>query len=241
MSGVFMSRMKDYLFLLCRERDNVLDRLSDERMADRPEIFNGVGQQTPPSEEFDESFPQCGLYVLFTVQLQNVMEVAHFNNTHDFKRIVYSMVYSHAVTLLESFISQSLTALAERYDELLIGLASHYDAKKREKMTLMDVVVHPGGIKGKIKKNLSDDLFHNPETIRTIFFDMFGEDGKGVDIGKLAPIIKRRHDIVHRNGTSVNGSVLRIELDMLNSDIKHIQELALDLNERITNAVLKLF
>ncbi len=236
-----MSRMKEYFFLLCQERDKALGKLPDALIETWPELFQGYGRLKPPSEVFDERFPHCSLYALFKMQLQEILQVAYFNKTHQFKRVVYGMAYSHAVTLLESFISQSLIALALKYDVLLPGLAVHYDRKKKEKMSLKDVISLPDGIRGRLKQCLTEDVFHNPDTIRSIFEDMFGEEGKGVAIGSLKPIISRRHDIVHRNGSATNGDVLHVGLDVLEADNKLINEFALDLKDRMTNAIVKFY
>lgn len=235
-----MSRMKDYLIILCNERDEALNAITDIEGYNSPVLFAGYGSLTPPSLEFDQCFPHCGYYALLLVQTDNIMEVARLNSDHNFKRVVYGMAYTHAVTLLESYISQSLVALAMQYGCYVKRITQHYDPIGTiKKDGWRKVLESEGGIKGLVVESLSRDVFHNLKTVKNVFGLMFEEVGKGVDIGPLETIVEKRHDIVHRNGTSMTGETLIVQYDMLESDVMLIKKFANDLKERMTSSVIK--
>ena len=232
-----MSRMVDYMISLANGRDDVWDKMSDSQRERWAFLFGDFATDTAPTIEFDEHFPQCKLYTLLEIQTNQAMMVAHHNKETRLKRTVYAMVYSHSVTLLESFIGDSLIALVKCHPQILQGLATHYDEVKNTKMTFAQIINLPDGIKGKIISLLQNDTFHNLGTIDNIFQKAFGVFGKGIDTNSLGPIISRRHDIVHRNGMSPTGERLMLELDFLETDIKTIMKFAGDLLNRMNSAV----
>ncbi|NWA45790.1 hypothetical protein HX889_49885 [Pseudomonas reactans] len=234
-----MSRMKDYLIILCNERDEALSSIADIENYSSRALFDGYGSLTPPSLEFDQCFPHCGYYALLLTQTDNIMEVARLNNDHNFKRVVYGMAYSHTVTLLESYISQSLVALARQHSCYVTRITQHYDPISTiKKDGWRKVLESEGGIKGLVVESLSKDVFHNLKTVKNVFGLMFEEVGKGIDIGPLENIIERRHDIVHRNGTSMTGETLTVQYDMLERDVILIKKFANVLKERMTSSVI---
>lgn len=234
-----MSGMKEYLMDLCEERDKVLSTIGDGECDSYSELFFGYGSLTPPSAEFGQHFPHCGDYILLLIQLDNVMTVARHNGDHNFKRIVWTMAYSHAVTLLESFISQSLVALAKQYNIFVTRITQHYDPIITiKKEGWRKVLESPDGIPGLVIDGLANDVFHNLKTVKNLFGLMFDDIGKGIDIGSLEPVINRRHDIVHRNGTSMTGEIVKIEFSQLDHDVALIKTFANDLKERMTAGVV---
>jgi hypothetical protein len=234
-----MSRMKDHLILLCNERDEVLDAIDDMECIDSYAVFDGYGTLTPPSLEFDQCFPHCGYYALLLTQIENIMEVARLNSGHNFRRVVYGMAYSHSVTLLESYVSQSLVALASRYNSFVTRITQHYDPSAIiKKDGWRKVLESEGGLKGLVIEGLSKDVFHNLKTVKNVFGLMFEDVGKGIDIGPLESVIERRHDIVHRNGTSMTGETLMVQFEMLESDVALIKKFANNLKERMTSSIL---
>lgn len=234
-----MSGMKEYLMDLCEERDKVLSTIGDGECDSYSELFFGYGSLTPPSAEFAKYFPHCGDYILLIIQLDNVMTVARHNGDHNFKRIVWSMAYSHAVTLLEAFISQSLVALAKQYNIFVTRITQHYDPITTiKKEGWRKVLESPGGIPGLVIDGLANDVFHNLKTVKNLFGLMFDDAGKGIDISPLEPVINRRHDIVHRNGASMTGEIVNIEFSQLDQDVALIKAFANDLKERMTAGVV---
>ena len=234
-----MSGMKDYLMALCEERDKALSSIGDGECDTHRALFSGFGSLTPPSTEFGQHFPHCGDYTLLLIQLDNVMTVARHNGDHNFKRIVWSMAYSHAVTLLESFISQSLVALAKQYSIFVTRIAQHYDPIATiKKEGWKKILESPDGIPGFVIDGLANDVFHNLKTVKNLFGLMFEDIGRGIDIGPVEPVINRRHDIVHRNGTSMTGEIVQIEFDQLDHAVALIKTFANDLKERMTAGVV---
>lgn len=233
-----MSRIVDYMISLASRRDDVWDKMSDIQREKWAFLFDYFNTDTAPTVEFDNHFSQCKLYTLLDIQIDQAMMVAHHNKETRLKRTVYGMVCSHSVTLLQSFIGDSLIVLAKCHSQILQGLATRYDeVNKHTKMTLSEIIKFPNGAKGKIITLLQNDTFHNPDTIIKIFHEAIGEFGKGIDTTQLRPIISRRHDIIHRNGMSPTGEKIVLELEMLEADIKTIREFAGDLLNRMNSAI----
>lgn len=236
-----MSRISEFLILITQGRDTTWSQMSPSDKKRLSFLFNGTGILSIPTDAFASYFPQNKLHALLEIKLENALAVAYHNSKLNFKRTVFEMVYSHSVTLLESFISDSLIALATSHTKLLHGVATYYDeANRNSKLSLTEICNLPNGIKGRIIHTLQNDTFHNPDTILNIFYKTLGDFGKGIDTSRLRPIISRRHDIIHRNGSSTTGENLILELDMLEADIKAIREFAVDLRNRMDSAIINL-
>lgn len=234
-----MSRMVDYMISYASGRDDVWAQMSSPQKIRWGFLFNGFGVNAIPTLEFDKYYPQCKLYALLDIQIDHAMMVANYNKETRLKRTVFGMVYSHAVTLMESFIGDSLIALVAFHPHIVQGLAAHYDEiNKNGKMTLTQIIALPDGVKGQIINFLQNDTFHNPDTIMKIFHRALGNFGKGIDTTQLRPIIMRRHDIIHRNGTSPSGEKFILELDALEADIETIRNFAADLLNRMNTAII---
>ncbi len=145
-----MSRIKDHLIGLCNERDEALCALDGLEFDNSSALFYGYGTLIPPSLEFDHTFPHCGYYALLLTQLENIMDVARLNGGHNFKRVVYGMAYSHSVTLLESYISQSLVALATQYSNFATRITQHYDPSGAIKKIWME---ESARVRGRLKRS----------------------------------------------------------------------------------------
>ena len=230
-----MSRMGEFLISVCDERDEILT-LIEERLGLFPELFYGYGANIAPSDEFNSCYPHAQGYALLLIELNNALEIAHANTGRRHKDLACAMAYSHAVTLLEAFVAESLTKLAPRHKSFIVGLAKYYDASV-QKMTLSQVWSLSDGVEGKIIDLMRNDVFHNPEKIKKMFSLVFEENKDELIITDVLPIIERRHDIVHRNSISLSGESIRIELWMLERDVKIIRQFAEELKHRMTRGV----
>ncbi|MEC4238528.1 hypothetical protein [Pseudomonas sp. DSV-1] len=230
-----MSRMGEFLLSVCDERDEILVLIEERKDID-PRIFCGYGSNTAPSEEFNSFYPHAYGYALFLVELNNALEVAYANTGRRHKRLACAMAYSHAVTLLEAFIAESLISLVQRHKSFIGGLAKYYDASV-PKMTLSQAWSLSNGVEGRLTELLRSDVFHNPEKIKKIFSAMFEGGENELSVANMLPIIERRHDIVHRNSVSLFGETIVVDLQMLECDLKEIKQFAGELKRRMTRGV----
>lgn len=144
-----------------------------------------------------------------------------------FEALLYKMAYAHAVTLLETFLSDSVKSLILSNDIYFEKALKGVDELKKPdlKFPLLEVWRHPKGVKGIVLKILSEILYHNIPKVKTIIEVMVGYK-LNIDIARVQEVTLIRHDIAHRNGKTQEGDELNIGADMVEDAIDVIERFA---------------
>ncbi|UQY33049.1 hypothetical protein K8U54_15065 [Pseudomonas fulva] len=155
----------------------------------------------------------------------------------DKAQTLYKLVYAHSVTLLESLISSVIRSLVVSHPTFMLNIAKDYDDLSKKKFTLKEIIDQPKGMESIVLNTLSTLSFHNPSTIKTVMGAAFGKHMSELDLNKISPICSTRHDIVHRNGRTIDDLPIQLDLAQVQQAILTIRAFATDLRGRIYNAV----
>lgn len=74
--------------------------------------------------------------------------ISHDNIAAGLEEPIYKMAYAHAVTLLETFLSDTVKSLIVNNDDYFKNALNNVDEFKKAKFLLVDVWKHPEGVKG---------------------------------------------------------------------------------------------
>jgi hypothetical protein len=145
--------------------------------------------------------------------------------------IFLKMVDAFAVTAMEAYLSGTLIEKVKQNEKYLLNAAQKIEDIKDEKMTLYEVVKNPDQAKNRILENLYEFMYHNLRKIKGIYEDVFGIK-INYPLKDLIAIVRRRHDIVHRNGKNKDGveivlntTMVEQDIDVISSFVKKIEEL----------------
>ncbi len=155
----------------------------------------------------------------------------------DKAQTLYKLVYAHAVTLLESLVSSVVRSIVAGNPVFVAHMATGYDELSKRKFTLKEIIEQPKGVESIVLKTLSDLSFHNPHTIKAVMDSAFGKHMKGLDLRGISPICAKRHDIIHRNGRTIDDDPIKLDLAEVTQGITVIRAFAADLQSRIYNAL----
>ncbi|TBU75830.1 hypothetical protein DNK06_17870 [Pseudomonas daroniae] len=151
---------------------------------------------------------------------------------------VNKMVYVHAVTLLETFIGTTVRTLVVSTPQFMASMVANVDELNgKQKYTLKQIAQHPKGVSGVILSVLSNLTFHNPATIRNVLHAMIGKRAEGLDLGPFSSICETRHDIVHRNGKTIDDETIPLEAKEVQHSLSQISRLAQEIRDRIHEAL----
>ncbi|EGH95508.1 MULTISPECIES: hypothetical protein [Pseudomonas syringae group] len=146
---------------------------------------------------------------------------------------VNKLVYAHAVTLMETFISSAVGKLVVDDQGLLLNLVDEYKVLNGMKVTLKEVLEQPKIVEKRVIETLREQAFHNVSTISQVLNAMFGEHMKGLELGEVARICEKRHHIVHRNGKTVDDQPIELSQQEVQQTIETIRDFAGNLSDRI--------
>jgi hypothetical protein len=186
-----------------------------------------------------ERHPYNELYNDFDAEIAiatNLLKLGEVQQVDDYT--LNKMVYSHAVTLLESFISTTVRALVVSTPEFMANVVAKIDELNgKQKYSLREIAQHPSGVRGVILGVLGNLTFHNPSTIRNVLHAMIGKRAEGLDLGPFSLICEKRHDIVHRNGRTIEDEFIPLDVGDVQQSLKQISQLARDIRSRIHSAL----
>jgi hypothetical protein len=153
-----------------------------------------------------ESQSTSELYTRFMWDIEKIKEILSLVISVETEPMIYKMTHAHTVTLLESFLSNSFIALISNNGQYLSNIVTAYSNKKNPKnftLKKMENLANP--VKDLVTLSIAEILFHKEDSIKKTYRDIFCKE-LDYDFKALNKIFKTRHDIMHRNGLSVQGS-----------------------------------
>lgn len=155
------------------------------------------------------------------------ISVAEYNEDTFFK-----MAYAHAVTLMESFLADTVKSLVITNDIYLFNSLSGVDSIKDCRYSLSDIARQKDGVKGFVLIELTKLMYHNIPKIKAVLNGILGRD-INVDMTEVCRITNLRHDIVHRDGRKISGDAIQISREMVQEAIENIEGFVDDISEQI--------
>lgn len=145
----------------------------------------------------------------------------------------FKMSYTYTVTLLESFLGDTLKTIISENDVFLNNAISKFKILKNVKLSeLSDTNLDVNSL---VIKKVSEVLFHNIPNVIEMFQQVLSIT-LDIDISKVVVITKLRHDIAHRNGRTIDGEYVHVSAEDLLVVINDIKQFSGQLQEKI-NAV----
>jgi hypothetical protein len=154
------------------------------------------------------------------------MAESNFKNTHKVafilhKNVTVKMSYAYAVTLLESFLGDTLKSTISENEKYLKNALCKFKILKNVKLT--DLATTDLNLKSLVLKHVGDVLYHNIPNVLEMYEQILGVN-LNIDKSNIVKITKLRHDIVHRNGKTIDGQEISLNPEDFNEAIEDIKE-----------------
>jgi hypothetical protein len=237
-----MGRMSDLMIDMANERANdwINERLEDKNADEDSEEYRYWAEQYYSLQEHLHGLAELEfelkwlkengsseIHKNFIEELHELKEIIGTRNSVNKPYLVIRMAYSYAVTLLETFLSDSIKSLVTSDDKFFKN-ALKVDELSRAKYSLEFLALNDVNAKGLAVKELSSILYHNiPKVIRT-YEAVIGER-INIDMSQVDVITKIRHDVVHRNGKTKDGTLVHIDEETIIAAIESIEIFAKEL------------
>jgi hypothetical protein len=141
-----------------------------------------------------------------------------FKDTGD-QPLQFKMLYSYGITVLEAYLYELAVHLVRTNPTCLKNFVSDKDISKAlsfEKYSLHEILKDPDFVLSKVINSLSNVLYHNIWKSVKIFEGIVGQKFEidTTDINKACSI---RHDLVHRNGKTIDGEVIEVNYELVSN------------------------
>lgn len=248
-TGSGMSKVKEHFFEVQQERRNawIQERLGNDECSEGSEAWEALANEYSNmmdayADEAEyrwlERHSYNELYNGFVTELALASDLLKLGQGNIHNYTVCKMVYVHAVTLLESLIGTIVRTLVVSDKAFMANVASKIDdLNKGRKYSLKEIAEHPNGHESLILKILSNLTYHNPSTIKTVLHAVVGIRMVGLDLSEISAICDKRHDIVHRNGMTIDDEPIHLEPLEVQQAMNMIGHVASEIRTRIYEAL----
>ncbi|WP_323929420.1 HEPN/Toprim-associated domain-containing protein [Aeromonas caviae] len=177
---------------------------------------------------------QCGetvFYRIFKGALQELQGIELDEATPVLQRMIFSSV----ITIMEAYLSDTLKKNVLNRDAIKRRYVKNSESLRRAKsISLNDIFDEFEKLDKKIIEDIDSTSFHNVKVAiglyKNVLLCNFPED----KIGKLEEKVETRHNIVHRNGKTTEGSLVHIS----KTDVQEVIDLVCDIVSHIDKQIL---
>jgi glutaredoxin len=161
----------------------------------------------------------------FMEGIKNIQSLQKLEPSHHTQRqILNRLLYANVVTLMETFLSDAITNIVINDKALTERLVETTPRFIEAKFSLSSIYAHYKKMDKEVAEYLQNDvLYHSIWTVEKLYRNVLGIHFPQ-DLTSLNKIIMKRHDIVHRNGKTVEGKTIIITTEEVKSAIATISE-----------------
>ncbi|MEL4361558.1 hypothetical protein [Shewanella algae] len=134
--------------------------------------------------------------------------------------LMCKMIYTHAVTLMEAYLFDLTKLMTLNNHKFFNNAITKINDLKNVKLSLAEVQ-ELSNIKEFVISKISEFHFHNLNKVEKILYEITNTKLE-IDTSELQLITKTRHDLVHRNGQTVDGKTLNLGKDSVFDTLRKI-------------------
>lgn len=168
------------------------------------------------------------LKIMAETNLDNSTKMAFMLHSN----IVVKMSYAYAVTLLESFLGDTLKALITEREVFLHNAIRDVEEISKARYSIAQLSEIDLSICSLALKHTTEILFHNIPKVKKVYEQVLGVKLQ-IDISKVSKITSLRHDIVHRNGYTKDGKPINLTVQDFYQAIEDVKDFASSLQQQI--------
>ena len=200
--------------------------LEDEESCDE---WSGI----PEQDESDAVGSATNFYESFRDSMENIKSLAKIAVQSDhLKQHFLRMLYVSIITSMEAFLCEACTVSLFSKQDLLRKFVESYPEFSKMNLSLNTIFKRMEDIDPYIKSYLVRIIWHNLGKVRCIYECIWGEFPKIPD--NIQKAIIRRHDIVHRNGKTEDGTEIALDEKDVQSLIDNVSGFVDEINIIIT-------
>lgn len=148
------------------------------------------------------------------------------------------MQVAYCVTILESCLSEMLKSVVLSSGDFLANAVTNVKDLQSSTVSLKELLKESNIIEKRVMSHLSDLHYHNiPKVLNTCEAVLKTPKPKGLQLSEVIKLTKLRHDIVHRDGKSIDGIKISLSEKDVNASVKVVSEFLTDVSQYITSAV----
>lgn len=173
-------------------------------------------------------------YEIFKNDIDKILALSTLqSNGEKYKEILNRQIFISLIGALEVYLSDNFLRLVFENHIFLVNFVENHPHFKSEKFELRQIFKKNNEINNIAKRIILDTIFHNLSTVKEMYESTFAI--KFPQIKNLSLFVFIRHDLVHRNGKTKDGTRRKIDDELLQELYNELNMFVYDLsNELIT-------
>lgn len=156
--------------------------------------------------------------------------------------LVRRMTFGAVISSMEAYLGDRLANVVFSDERILRKLLSSESELQKISVKLIQILDNPGIVASATREYLATILYHNLPKVGVLYkialgIDFFPDEALKV---RLLKAVALRHDIVHRNGKTVDGEITEFPSDLVYDVIKDVRVLVEHVEQRSKEALINL-
>ncbi len=172
-------------------------------------------------------------YRNFSFSILNVKQLLEADVGGPVKRCFYRLLYANVIATMETYLSDAFINTVVSDEELMRSFIESTPEFKTVKISLADVYKAAEKIEQRAKKYLADVVWHNLSRIKPMYKSVLGIEF-GTALGQIFEGIRKRHDIVHRNGKTKSGEEILITKEDVKDLFSRVETFIKEVDEKLS-------
>ena len=194
----------------------------------------------PPDEPDEEliweikSTAQLELYKKVTSDVISLLKSDYPAQAAD---TLHCMLYAQVVTAVEAYLSGVFIHTVMKSEELTRALVESDPELAKRKFSLSEIFTQYQDLQVEVARYLKDLIFHDLKKIKPMYRAVLGYDFGGIEWLFKAVLV--RHDCVHRNGYTKDGTRRKIDVEVIRELVRSCTKLISSVDEYVSDTYPK--
>jgi hypothetical protein len=214
--------------------DDVIEELASELVNENMEWSGNPDLYQPEDNElYDLSLLDFSPYDNLCMNLDRAEQAAGLRTVGLDEQFIHRLLYGSLITTLETYLADRFRGLVQGKPDMIQKFIET-DPKLRDiKISLSGVAAMAKNLEKKVLDHLNAIIWHRLPEVAKMYNDTLGVVWP--DVSFITQAIVQRHDIVHRDGKSVEGIMGRWDESSITALIREIRKLAKDIEDALTS------
>lgn len=214
---------EQFYFSICVGKEDgyiELDEFDPDNV--RIDVITNAEYDQYHKETFDAISDNKYLFLTFRNSIENLKKLNKtILSSQELNTILKLQIYTGVIGAMETFLSDAMINLTLSDKNLIRNFVEAYPDFTKQKFDLKDIFNEYDKIQFTVKNVLLDTIYHDLRKVREMYRSTFKIEFP--DLSEPIKCVLLRHDIVHRNGKSKDGTLLNINTSEVDKTIQIIE------------------
>jgi len=172
----------------------------------------------------------------FTENIQGIKTLLDVEIDSKLGEILRNLLFVNVITVMETYLSDAFINTVLWDKSLIRKLVETTPEFRERKFELNQIYTRLDGLEMEVKTYLLDTIYHNLGKVRQMYKQVLSIDFLP-DMSLIYKSVLTRHDIVHRNGKTKDGRVIKIDSNNINLLIVEVEKFIIYVDKQISSLI----